>query len=181
MFDFEKCEPKVSPSRIQNTSALVSLLTDIYECDEKENLKYLYLASRFADFLIENQKEDGAYYNRNTHYTCVIYIAKSILELSIAEKKSDDAFLNEKGERHYNSIKLAINDLALKLDNIQTEGEQTLEDGMISCSALQMGMFALTLPVNLREKYINAAEYMIRIHIALNKTLFRIVECEVQV
>lgn len=171
MFDFEKLEPIVIPQRIQNTSALVSLLTDIYECGEEENIKYLKYASGFADFLIKNQGEDGAYYNNNTHYTCVIYIAKSILELCIAEKNSKDKTLNKKSVEHFNSVKRAIDNLKERLEDIQTEGEQTLEDGMISCSALQIGMFAENLPKELRGEYIKAAEHMIDIHNCLEQTL----------
>lgn len=42
---------------------------------------------------------------------------------------------------------------------------------MISCSALQIGMFALTLPEQEREPYIRAAEYMMKIHSCLEQQL----------
>ena len=42
---------------------------------------------------------------------------------------------------------------------------------MISCSALQIGMFALNLPEEERAEYINAAEYMLSIHSCLEQQL----------
>ena len=42
---------------------------------------------------------------------------------------------------------------------------------MISCSALQIGMFALTLPEEERAPYIKAAEYMLGIHTCLEQQL----------
>jgi hypothetical protein len=53
----------------------------------------------------------------------------------------------------------------------------TLEDGMISCSALQIGMFALTLPEGEREPYIRAAEYMMKIHACLEQQLIPDCRC----
>lgn len=169
MFDFENAVPTISPTRIQNTALFVSLLVDLYETNEKENLKYLKLASRFGDFLVSNQSSDGAYRNRKVHYTCVIYIAKSMMELVNAEKNSNDDYLISRAKTHYLSVKRAIDELAANLDNIDTEGELTFEDGMISCSALQIALFALTLPNNERKKYIDAAEYMIKIHSCLEQ------------
>ena len=87
MFDFESGEPTVIPDRVQNISAFVSLLTDIYESDPKNNLKYLDIADKFAEALIRRQTEDGAYRRKETHYTSVIYIAKSMLELALCEKQ----------------------------------------------------------------------------------------------
>lgn len=171
MFDFEKCVPIVIPDRIQNTASLVSLLVDMYETDTDKNIKYLRSAAAFGDYLMENQGEDGAYRNKGVHYTCVIYIAKSMLELALAERKCADAKLMEKAVYHYQSVKRAVDELVKNLDNIQTEGEMTLEDGMISCSALQIGMFALTLPEKERQSYIDAAEYMMMVHACLEQQL----------
>ncbi|MBQ7383252.1 MAG: hypothetical protein IJV72_00485 [Clostridia bacterium] len=63
------------------------------------------------------------------------------------------------------------NDLVAHGDNIGTEGEATFEDGMISCSALQMAYFALTLPENEREKYVAAAEDILTKHRCLEMNL----------
>ena len=91
------------------------------------------------------QSEAGAYRAGHTHYTSVIYPAKSMMELIKAEQEA--ALFNpvwkKRSEKHYQSVKKAIDDLALHKDNIDTEGQLTYEDGMISCSALQLGLFGL--------------------------------------
>lgn len=171
MFDFNQCTPILIPDRIQNTSSLVSILVDIYESNKEKYIKYLKYASVFGDFLMKKQDKDGVYRNKNVHYTCVIYIAKSMLELVCAEKDCEDEELQRKGQVHYQSVKQAVDELVCSLDNIETEGEITLEDGMISCSALQIGMFALTLPVEKRKPYIKAAEYMMKTHACLEQQL----------
>ena len=170
-FNFEKAEPILAPTRIQNTSSFISLLVDVYETQKTANLKYLQLASKFGDFLITKQTDDGVYRRDRIHYTCVIYVAKSMLELVKAEQESGNNELIEKSKIHYASAKRAIDELVLHLDNIDTEGELTFEDGMVSCSALQIAYFALTLPTNEREKYIKAAEHMIKIHSCLEQQL----------
>ena len=173
MFNFETHTPIVIPERIQNTALLVSLLVDMYEATDNEQC--LSDAAGFADWLINTkQGADGAYRKDDRiHYTCVIYIAKAILELALAEKESNfDSF-----SRHYASVKRAVDELVASLDNIDTEGEATLEDGMISCSALQIGMFALTLPENERKPYIEAAEKMMAIHACLEQQLIPDCRC----
>ena len=167
MFDFDSAKPKVIPWRIQNTSAFISLLVDRYEAEGND--KYLKLASLYGDWLIKTQKADGGYYNQNTHYTCVIYPAKSLMELYHAELRHHDEYFREKGKEHYQSVKRAVDDLAERLDNVETEGEMTFEDGMISCAALQMAYFAFDVPSLERGKYINAAEYMMNKHRCLEQ------------
>ena len=167
--DVESGTPMTSPTRIQNMSALISLLTDKYEATHDE--KTLILAAKIADYILRSQTDEGAYCNKNVHYTCVIYIAKSILELVLAERKSCNAVIREKAEIHYDSAKRAIDELLKNLECIGTEGEHTLEDGMISCSALQLGMLALMLPENERGPYIDAAEYMINRHCCLEQNI----------
>lgn len=49
----------------------------------------------------------------------------------------------EAAERHYQSAKRAIDQLVASQGDFETEGELTFEDGMISCSALQIGMLGL--------------------------------------
>ena len=167
IFDFESARPKVIPERIQNISAFISLLVDRFETDG--NMKYLMLASMYGDLLMEKQKEDGGYYRNNTHYTCVIYPAKSLMELYHAELRQTDAYFKKQGRKHYESVKKAIDDLAARLDDLETEGEMTFEDGMISCAALQLAYFALELPCSERKKYVEAAEYMIKKHRCLEQ------------
>ena len=177
MFDMERCLPITIPRRIQNTAGLISVMTDMYEANPETKIAYLEKASRFAEVLLRAQDETGAYRNRRTHYTCVLYIAKSMLELAAAEKASGVPSLMEKAEIHYASAKKAVDELVRNLDNIQTEGEMTLEDGMISCSALQIGAFALTLPEEERAPYIRAAEYMMQIHSCLEQQLIPDARC----
>ena len=136
--------PKYHKTRIQNTSGTIGLLVDKYEA--YGDIADLQHASRLADWLIaNNQRKDGAYVNHNTIYTSVIYVAKSILELALVEKRlgATDEYWAGKASEHYASAKRAIDQLVGADGDFQTEGEMTFEDGMISCSALQIGMLAL--------------------------------------
>ncbi len=164
VFSFEKAEPVLIPHRIQNVSTFISLLVDRYEATG--DVSSLELAEQYAHFLIKCQTADGAYRNRKKHYTCVIYIAKSMQELYLAERRA-----GREAEWIFDSLKLAIDELVRKLDDLETEGKSTFEDGMISCSALQIAYFALLLPQAERQPYIAAAEYMIRLHRCLEQTL----------
>lgn len=129
---------KTFPNRLQNSSGMISLLTDFYEVTK--NNKYLDRAADIAQWLMKLQSDDGSYRSHGTHYTCVIYPAKSMLELAIAEKS---AGLTERFKAHYDSAVRAIENLYKLMDNIETEGEMTFEDGMISCEALQLAYLAL--------------------------------------
>lgn len=168
MFDFDAIQPWVIPERIQNTATLISLLVDKYEVETENNRKDLMLASKFGDWLMTKQGNDGGYYKNNILYTCVIYIAKSMLELAEAERCAGMA---AESARHYASAAQAVCQLSDKLDDIETEGEQTFEDGMIISSAMQIAMYALTLPEDQRGKFTQAAEYMDRLHGCLEQRL----------
>lgn len=144
LHDTEKMEPKYYASRIQNTSGTIGMLVDKYQA--YGDIDDLRKASRLADWLIGKwQRPDGAYVNHNTVYTSVIYVAKSIFELTLAERKlsSNGNEWEKASKRHYESAKRAIDQLVSSQGNFETEGEITFEDGMISCSALQIGMLAL--------------------------------------
>lgn len=147
LHDSTKMVPLYHASRIQNTSGTIGLLVDKYEAyGDLEDLKK---ASRLADWLMNTwQRKDGAYVNHNTVYTSVIYVAKSMLELTLAERHlgRQDARWKEAADRHYASAKRAIDQLVASQGDFETEGELTFEDGMISCSALQIGMLALMQP-----------------------------------
>ncbi len=136
MFDMEQCEPLVIPERIQNISAFISLLVDLYEAAPSENLHYLEKASKFAEQLLQVQDESGAYRCNKTHYTCVIYVAKSMLELVLAERESGIWELQQKAEIHFDSAKRAVDELVLHLDNIETEGEMTLRKNILEAVIL---------------------------------------------
>lgn len=168
MYDFDTGEIKIIPDRIQNTASLISLLTDAFEATGEE--KYLESASKFAENLMANQSSDGAYRKINAHYTAVIYSAKSMLELALTEKSLGGKY-EERYKIHYASAKKAVDDLTCRLENIGTEGEQTLEDGMLTCASLQISYFALTLPKNERQKYIDAAERILACHRCLEQEI----------
>ncbi|PSL47330.1 hypothetical protein CLV51_102176 [Chitinophaga niastensis] len=132
--------PTENKSRIQNHSTTIGILVDKYK--SSGNIADLEAAATLADWIIQHsQSADGAYRNGHTHYTSVIYVAKSIMELMVEEKKR--AAWKERYSRHYASVKRAIDQLMGGMSVIDTEGELTLEDGMISCTALQIGAFAL--------------------------------------
>ena len=86
LHDRTKMVPLYHASRIQNTSGTIGLLVDKYEAyGDVEDLKK---ASRLADWLMNTwQRKDGAYVNHNTVYTSVIYVAKSMLELTLVERE----------------------------------------------------------------------------------------------
>lgn len=138
----EEGVPLYFASRIQNTASTISMLVDRYKAYHR--VEDIELACKMADWLISSsQSESGAYMNYGTKYTSVIYVAKSILELSLVERSV--AGFDEASRRHYDSARKAVEELVRSNGDFQTEGEQTFEDGMISCSALQMGFLALNL------------------------------------
>ena len=153
------------PERLQNSSAMLSLLADFYELTGER--RYLDDANDLAEFLMTLQIADGSFRSYGTHYTCVIYPAKSMLELALVER---DAGLNERYGIHYNSAYRAIKNLELLLDNIETEGQMTFEDGMISCESMQLGFLALQLAEGEeRSALAAAAENIIQKHLCLEQ------------
>lgn len=172
MYDFEKKVPlgPALPHRIQNHACAASAFMEKYLCTG--DIKDMEMASALCDFVIGTQKEDGAYRSGRTHYTSVIYIGKSLMEVMEVEKKlgEKDPVWKERYERHYDSVRKAMDELALHLDNIETEGEMTFEDGMISCSYTQLAAWArhYAKPEE-RAKYIDAAEKLIAKHRCLSQ------------
>lgn len=166
LHDTSRLEPLYYASRIQNTAGTIGLLVDKYEAEG--DVRDLEKAGLLGDWLIRtSQREDGAYYNHGTKYTSVIYIAKSMLELALAEK---EAGKQEAYERHYRSAGKAVDELVRSQGNFETEGEMTFEDGMVSCSALQIGMYALLQedPV-LRQQYTAAMLDILNSHSCLTQ------------
>lgn len=164
--------PKTDVSRIQNTACMSSLLAVIYST--LHDTSYLVKAASMCDFLIANQDKDGAYRNGKTNYTSVVYIAKSILEVSQQEKllAINNNIWQKRYLRHFTSAKKAVDNLTRCRDNVETEGELTYEDGMISCTYTQIAMLA-TLTENKAErtKYIEAAEYLWNGHRCISQLL----------
>lgn len=171
LHDTVKMEPAYYASRIQNTAGTIGLLVDKYEAGGKR--KDLERASRLGDWLMRtSQREDGAYYNHGIKYTSVIYVAKSMLELALAEREAarTDTCWQKPAERHYHSARRAVDELVKSQGNFETEGEMTFEDGMISCSALQIGMFALLQDdPALREHYREAMLTILNSHSCLTQ------------
>lgn len=153
------------PQRLQNISSMISLLTDFYELTRNKN--YLNDANDFAEYLMSLQEEDGSYRNENVHYTCVIYPAKSMLELAVVEK---EVGFKERYEKHFESAYRAIKNLEMLMDNIETEGQMTFEDGMISCESLQLAYLAMLLPDgNEKNNLTTAAEVVLKKHRCLQQ------------
>jgi hypothetical protein len=159
VYDFKKKQPTMNPDRIQGPACMAGMLADRYEATH--DINDLENAAALVDFLLTKQHPDGAYYSGKQHYTSVIYIAKSIMEVMAEEKKLADAGntkWKEKYDPHFASVKAAINDLNKRKFNVGTEGDATFEDGMISCTAAQLAMYALLEPdtqfhYNLEFKY----------------------------
>ena len=90
-------------------------------------------------------------------------------ELADAELR---AGWTDRARRHHVSAIRAAEDLRLRLDDIETEGDMTFEDGMITCSALQMALCGLHLPDGaLRRQYAEAARHMMEKHRCLEQRL----------
>lgn len=162
--------PQIIPYRVQNTSGTIDLLVLKYKAHK--DIKDLEKASKLADWLIKySQRKNGAFKNflttdkteeKGILYTSVLYIAKSMLDLALLEKEVSqfDSKWKKNYKRHFASAKLAIDHLVSMHGNIQTEGEMTYEDGMISCTALQIAYLALQDESSEKEKNIYTKEVL---------------------
>ena len=178
MFDANKGEPVHVKTRVQNIAYMAGLYAARYRCGG--DVGDLEAAARFCDYVLRFQAPSGALLGNagkgaaRVHYTSVCYPIKSVLEVCIEEKKlaATDAAWAARFARHWAGAKGAMDDLVRQKDNIDTEGEITFEDGMISCSAAQLGFFALLQddPVE-RQRYAEAAEYILRRHRCLQQLL----------
>lgn len=134
------------PERTQNVSAMLSLLVDKFEASRGLDIPTLEKACQCAEYILSRQHEQGYYGGYGmAHYTSVLYIAKSILELCdtlepLAKKNRE---WKERRNRYYASAQRAIDELATRGRDIHTEGQSTFEDGAVSCSSLQLLNFAL--------------------------------------
>ncbi len=166
-----------APWRIQDSAGLACLLSMKYEQDG--TIEYLRMAAHLADYLITCQAEDGAYYSipapgHKTHYTAVTYIAKYVMDTAKVEEKASQKYpeFAAYASRHRASALRAVANLEQNRDNIDTEGELTFEDGMISCSMLQIAAAALEMETGeRRERYLKSAEYMYRLHRCLTQSV----------
>lgn len=166
-----------APWRIQDSAGLACLLAMKYELDG--NTEDLRKAAHLVDFLIACQGEDGAYYSipspgHKTHYTAVTYIAKYVLDTAKVEEKAAKQYpeFAIHAARHRASALRAVANLERNRDNIDTEGELTFEDGMISCSMLQIAAAALEMePGEEQERYRESAESMYLMHRCLTQSV----------
>ena len=170
--------PQNNASRIQNHSTTIGILTDKYRASQ--NIEDLEKAVKTADWLIdEKQDENGAYIGPTGDYTSVIYPAKSIMELMYEEKRlaesdrEDQAVWQERYDRHFESVKKAMDNLVRLNGDLHTEGQITLEDGAVACSATQLSEFALMYPEGSQERqtYTEAAKLYLDYHEALEQRL----------
>ena len=172
MYDMDRMFPKTSRDRTQNQSGAAELMAERYRATGA--VKDLEFASALADHVMSMQTPDGAYRMGRTHYTSVIYVAKNILTVALAEAEAavKDPKWAVKAKEHFDSVRRAMDELAQSLDNIQTEGEMTFEDGMIACSYTQLAMFALQQSdPALAKKYLDAAVYLKDKHKCLSQIL----------
>jgi len=163
----------INKERIQNGSFMISVLVSRYLATK--DIESLEMANKFAEYILSRQHKDGYYGGYGMHpYTSVLYVAKSIVELMEAEKElaPKDPKWQERYERHYKSVKLAIDDLVRRKLDVKTEGGSTFEDGSVSCSAAQIAMFGLMQTDKTeRKKYTDASTYFLDAHACLTRLL----------
>lgn len=148
--------PQVLKARIQNTSGTIDILNAKFKAFG--DIKDIERAAELADWLIDfSQTSDGAF--RTFHgyegkpeneedgilYTSVLYMAKSMLDLALTEKElaETDRKWKKRYRTHFQSAQRAIDQLVSLDGDLETEGEMTFEDGMISCTALQIAYLGL--------------------------------------
>jgi hypothetical protein len=160
---------------MSNTAQMAGLLS--YRYFKDRDTRWLNWSSGLADYVLSCQTPEGYYKPDPTDdviYTSVFYPAKSIMEVMAAEKlaASEDKKWQVSYDKHYNSVKKAMDHLVSAGDNIETEGQLTYEDGMISCSATQLGLFALIQnDSESRDKYAQAARQFLKGHSCLEQLL----------
>ncbi len=151
-----------------NTAQMAGILAYRYLSDEDPH--WLNLASGFADYVVSRQDPDGNYHN----YTTVAYPVKSVMTVMAVEKSVSpkDERYAAAYESHYASAKRAMDFLVRSKDNLTTEGQNTFEDGMISCAGMQLGLFALLQKdPEQRRHYAEAARKMMLAHRCLEQLL----------
>ena len=130
--------------RLQNVSAMVSVLSMKYSVDH--NMETLETACKCAEYILSRQHEKGYYGGYGmAHYTSVIYIARSVVELmqQIKPLTNDSKVWRDRYNRYHASVERAISELSERGYDISTEGAATYEDGAVSCTASQLLLWAL--------------------------------------
>jgi hypothetical protein len=153
---------------LSSTAQMAGLLA--YRFMSDQDPQWLDLASGFADYAVSRQWPDGNYNN----YTTVAYPVKSVMTVMAAEKMmaAKDTRFAASYDRHYDSAKKAMDFLVRSKDDLTTEGQNTFEDGMISCAGTQLGLFALLQKdAEARRHYGEAARLMMSVHRCLEQLL----------
>ena len=168
-WDLDKMCVKNIPHKYRhfaNTAQMAGLLAYRYLADRDPY--WISLASGFANYCIQRQRPNG----NLSDYTSVFYPAKSILLVAQIERTVSDERYQAASLRHYECVRRAMDYLVEVKDNQNTEGQKTFEDGMISCSANQLGIFALLQadPAR-RQKYADAARLYLDMHRCLEQLL----------
>ena len=151
-----------------NTAQMAAVLAYRYLSDQDPH--WLDLASGFADYVVSRQYPDGNYDN----YTTVAYPVKAVMAVMAVEQSvsAKDERLAAAYNRHYDSAKKAMDFLVRSKDDLTTEGQNTFEDGMISCAGMQLGLFALLQKdPEQRRHYAEAARKMMLAHRCLEQLL----------
>jgi hypothetical protein len=167
LFDPETREMREGKYRLQNAATMASILADRFVVTRDTN--DLVNAHGLVEFLIRNQRADGSFYNYEWKwdYTAVNYVVKKIMEVLTQEFKL--AQHSEIWKQRYNtgmrSIPLALNNLYVRRDNLETEGQMTFDDGPVACCAGQLALGALrTNDTVLRQKYLAVAMEVLEKH-----------------
>lgn len=149
--------PLIRPDRIQNSATALDASRQMFELTGE--MRYFDRCVKLTEFLLSCQCEDGAFYTIGTHihYTAVIYLAKSLLDFVPVARRIKP----ELGDRIYQCVYRAMEDLYNRGIDIETEGEMTYEDGMISCSALQLAQFSV---ISGDQKYADKARKLMQSH-----------------
>jgi hypothetical protein len=151
-----------------NTAQMAGVVAYRYLSDNDPY--WLDLASGFADYVVSRQDPSGNYHN----YTTVAYPVKCVMTVMAVEKTASakDQRWTAAYNRHYDSARKAMDFLVRAKDNLTTEGQNTFEDGMISCAGLQLGLFALLQKdPEQRRRYAEAARNMMLAHRCLEQLL----------
>lgn len=135
-------KPLLRPDRIQNQSCAMDICRNFFLATGEK--KWLDMAIQVARQFMSSQGPDGGFYTpRGTHYTAVYYPAKSLLDLVRELRRQTETKYVTLSKEIEKVVRIAVEDLYRRGENIETEGEQTYEDGMISCSALQQAAYSL--------------------------------------
>jgi hypothetical protein len=175
LFDPETKEMRQGKHRLQNAANMAAMLADRFEVTKDTN--DLVNANGLIEFLMRNQKEDGGYYapypNREpVHYSCVNYVVKNMMDVAtqMGKLESTSKIWEVRQNKTNKSVLLALTDLAYRKDNLDTEGQMSFDDGMISCSLGQLALGAIqTQDTSIQKEFNKVALEMYNLHRCLTQ------------